>query len=310
MLWIQVLRAGRQIRMTQSALLIFGLGYTGRAIAAAARDAGFAVTATSRDPSAQAPIAGVRVIPFGAAAGAAAAASHVLTTVPPSGDGGEGEAIDPVWHGYGEVLAASSVLRWAGFMSTTGVYGHHGTGWVDETTPATPGQERSQRRLAAEHLWARLGARVPVDLFRIAGIYGPGRSVLAEVRAGRARRVIKPGQMFCRIHRDDITAAVLAAMRQERPPGARVLNLSDDEPAESAAVIEEAARLLGADPPPEVRFAEIEAQMSPIARSFWQESRRVRSAVTQQALGLRWRYPTYREGLRAVLDAEAQGEAT
>jgi nucleoside-diphosphate-sugar epimerase len=143
-----------------------------------------------------------------------------------------------------------------------------------------------------------------VDVFRLAGIYGPGRCALDEVRAGRARRIEKPGHAFGRIHRDDIVAAVLAAVRQVRPPGVRILNLNDDEPAEPVRVIEEAARLLGVQPPPAVPFAE--APMTPMGRSFWAESRRVASAKTQASLGLRWRFPTYREGLRAILADERQ----
>ncbi len=145
-----------------------------------------------------------------------------------------------------------------------------------------------------------------LDLFRLAGIYGPGRSALGDVRAGAARRIARPGHLFGRIHRDDIAAAVLAAMGQDRPPGVRVLNLSDDEPAANADVVAEAARLLGAPPPPLVPYAEAERTMSPMARSFWAEDRRVRSAMTQQTLGLRWRYPTYREGLAATLAEEVE----
>jgi nucleoside-diphosphate-sugar epimerase len=145
---------------------------------------------------------------------------------------------------------------------------------------------------------------VAVDLFRLAGIYGPGRSALDEVRSGRARRVVKPGHAFGRIHRDDIAGAVLAAMMQAPPPGVRVLNLADDEPAGSAAVIAEAASLLGLPPPPEVDFATAWEAMSPMARGFWSENRRVASAATQAALGYRWRCPSYREGLRAILVEE------
>ena len=140
-----------------------------------------------------------------------------------------------------------------------------------------------------------------VDLFRVAGIYGPGRSVLDDVRAGTARRVDRPDHHFGRIHRDDIAAAVLAAMRQDRPPGPRVLNLTDDEPAPNAAVVAEAARLLGAPPPPLVPFEAALAAMSPMGRSFWAEDRKVASRKTKQRLGLEWRYPTYREGLAAIL---------
>jgi nucleoside-diphosphate-sugar epimerase len=147
-----------------------------------------------------------------------------------------------------------------------------------------------------------------VDLIRLAGIYGPGRSPFDDLRAGRARRIDKPGHAFGRIHREDIAEGVLAAMQQAGSlSGTRVLNFNDDLPAEPAVVVEEAARLLGVAPPPLVPFAEVEAGMTPMGRSFWAESRRVRSAETQAVLGLTWRFPTFHEGLRAILAQEAQG---
>ena len=179
--------------------------------------------------------------------------------------------------------------------------------WVDEASEPAPTSERGRRRLAAEAAWGRLADRRAVDLFRLAGIYGPGRSVFDDLRAGTARRVVRPGHAFGRIHRDDIVRAILAAMRQQRASGTRVLNVTDDEPAESAAVVEEAARLLGVAPPEPVPFELAVASMSPMARSFWAESRKVSSRRTQQALGLRWLYPSYRDGLRAIL-AEERGQ--
>jgi nucleoside-diphosphate-sugar epimerase len=145
-----------------------------------------------------------------------------------------------------------------------------------------------------------------VDIFRLAGIYGPGRSAFDELLAGRARRMDKPGHRFGRIHREDIASAVVAAMRQDRLAGRRVLNLADDEPAESAVVVGEAAMLLGVAAPPLVAFADALPAMSPMARSFWAENRQVANAKTKAALGIAWRYPTYREGLRAIL-AEQRG---
>ena len=189
------------------------------------------------------------------------------------------------------------------------MYGDRKGGWVDETTAVAPGTERARRRVAAEDGWAGLGARIAVDLFRVAGIYGPGRSAFDELRAGCARRVDKPGHAFGRIHRDDIAGAVLAAMQQKRAPGVRVLHLSDDLPTGSATVTAEAAALLGMAVPQATPFAEAWTAMSPMARSFWAESRKVASARTQAALGYRWRYPTYREGLRAVLAEEGRDSA-
>jgi nucleoside-diphosphate-sugar epimerase len=304
-----ILGAWRVLQTTvrESHLLIFGLGYTGRAVAEAALAAGFGVTGTYRAHPPAPLHAGVSTVAFAAAAAALAGATHILATAPPPGDGGEGDGTDPVLAACAAAIRAAPRLRWAGYLSSIGVYGDRGGGWVDEATPPAPGQERSRRRLAAEQAWAALGDRLAVDLFRVAGIYGPGRSALDELRAGRARRVLRPGHCFSRIHRDDIAAAVLAAMRQPRGPGVRVLHLADDEPAEPAAVVEEAARLLGRAPPPAIAFAEAAAGMSPMGRSFWQESRRVRAAQTQAALGITWRYRTYREGLRAILAAE-QGD--
>jgi nucleoside-diphosphate-sugar epimerase len=291
--------------MSDPHLLIFGPGYVGAAVARAAAAAGFAVTLATRR-AAPPPIPGTRSVPFADAAPAIAAATHLFSTVPPPGDGGVGEGTDPVLDAHAAAIAAASYLRWAGYCSTTGVYGDRAGGWVDEATPPAPGQDRSRRRLRAEQAWAALAARSAVDLFRIAGIYGPGRSPLDDVRAGRARRILRPGHVFCRIHRDDIVAAVLAAMRSASTPGVRILNLSDNEPAETSDVVAEAAHLLGLPPPPPVPFAAVEGQMSPMARSFWQECRRVASARTQAALGLAWRYPTFREGLRAILAAEGE----
>ncbi len=276
-------------------LLIFGLGTCGAAVASLAAAAGATVSATSRQPDRRGP-AGVGMVPFDAAIPAIASATHVLVTAPPGSDG------DPVLARYGDALGAAA-LDWIGYLSTTGVYGDRGGGWVDEDTEPAPTAARSKRRLQAELAWREVAHGRPLDLFRVAGIYGPGRSALDEVRSGRARRVIRPGHAFGRIHRDDIAAAVMAAIR--RPgDGTRVFNLSDDEPAESALVIEEAARLLGVPPPPAVPFEEAWAGMSDMARSFWADDRRVACSKTKATLGMAWRYPTFREGLAGILAEE------
>ena len=272
-------------------LLVFGLGYSGAAVARAASAAGWVVEGTSRDG--QPP-----TIPFADAAAAIAAATHVLVTAPPAPE-------DPVLALYADALRASPRLRWIGYLSSTVVYGNRDGDWVTEATPPAPTQDRGQRRLAAEQAWGGFADRCAVDIIRLAGIYGPGRSAFNDLREGRARRMLKPGHCFGRIHRDDIAAAVLAAMGQDRSPGLRVLNLNDDEPAESAAVMTEAAALLGVPPPPEIRFEDALPTMSPMARSFWAEDRKVSSTATKAALGIEWRYPTYREGLRAVMREEA-----
>jgi nucleoside-diphosphate-sugar epimerase len=285
-------------------LLIFGPGYTGRAIAAAARLAGFDVRGTSRHPADD-------EVPFDNAEAAIAAATHIVTTIPPDADG------DPVLARYARAIQAAPDLRWCGYLSSTVVYGNRDGGWVDEDTPPAPTQDRGTRRVEAERGWSGLFPPVTVgpapsctampvrlDIFRLAGIYGPGRSAFGDLLAGRARRMVKPGHQFGRIHRDDIARAVVTAMMQDRPPGPRILNLADDHPSENAAVIAEAAALLGIDPPPEIGFADALPAMSLTARSFWAENRKVASRKTQEALGLRWLYPSYREGLRAILAEE------
>jgi nucleoside-diphosphate-sugar epimerase len=282
-------------------LLIFGLGYCGAAVAAAAREAGIAVTATARQAGAS------FTVPFDAAAPSIAQATHLLSTVPPGAeDGTQGTTGhgDPVLARYAAAITVAPRLRWIGYLSSTVVYGDRGAGWVDEDTPPAPSQARGHRRLAAEIAWSAFAGDRAVDVFRLAGIYGPGRSAFDTLRSGQARRVVKPGHAFGRIHRDDIAAAVLAAMRQDCSSGSRILNLADDTPAESATVIEEAAQLLGVPPPPAVAFADVAPTMSSMARSFWAENRKVASRKTQSMLALTWRYPGYREGLRAILRQE------
>ena len=282
-------------------LVVAGLGYSGGAVARDAAARGWQVVGTARDPASASAPPGVRVVAFAAAGPEIAAATHLLVTAAP------GEAGDPVIAAHAAAILGATGLRWVGYLSTTGVYGDRGGAWVEEATPPAPGQDRTRRRLAAEEQWGALAAVRAVDIFRVGGIYGPGRSPFDELRAGHARRTVKPGHAFSRIHRDDIALAVVAAAAQERPPGRRVLNLVDDVPAESAEVVEAAARLLGQAPPPAVPFETAFAAMSPMARSFWAENRRVSNTATKAALGIAWRYPSWREGLSAIL-AEERGE--
>jgi nucleoside-diphosphate-sugar epimerase len=272
-------------------LLVFGLGYTGSAIADAARSAGFSVIGTTRgglDNS----------IPFAQAEQAIQSATHLLSTAAPD------EAGDPVLARYAAAIAAAPGLRWIGYLSSTVVYGNRDGNWVDEDTPVAPSQARGRRRVEVEDAWSRFAGKCAVDIFRLAGIYGPGRSAFDDLRAGRGRRMKKTGHLFGRIHRDDIARAVVVAMGQDRTFGRRILNLADDEPSESAAVVTEAAALLGVEPPPEVAFEDALPNMSPMARSFWAENRKVGSAKTKASLGIEWLYPSYREGLRAILAQE------
>jgi nucleoside-diphosphate-sugar epimerase len=277
-------------------LLIFGAGYSGLAIARAAAAAGFKVAVTSRGAHVA---ADVPVVPFAEAGEVLAAADFLVSTAPPGEDG------DPVLAVWGAEIRAARP-RWIGYLSTTGVYGDRGGAWVDEDTVPAPEQPRSRRRLDAEHAWVAAAQGGAVDLMRVAGIYGPGRSVLDDVRVGRARCVMKAGHAFGRIHRDDITAGVLAAMARPAA-GTRVLHFADDEPAESAVVVEEAARLLGVSAPPAVPYYAAVGGMSEMARSFWSENRKVAAEKTKAALGIAWRYPNYRVGLEAILAEERGG---
>lgn len=289
-------------------LLVAGLGYAGAEAARLAAVAGWEVAGTARDLAAAAPRPGVAASAFTDVGPVLRRATHLLVTAPP------GESGDPVIAAHRDAIDAGLTtgrLRWVGYLSTTGVYGDRGGGEVDEATAPAPGQARSVRRLAAEQAWRDLVAgRAALDIFRVGGIYGPGRSVLNELRAGTARRVVKPGHAFSRIHRDDIAQAVCAAIGQDLPRAVRVLHLVDDEPAESAQVTGHAARLLGLPPPPAIPFEAAALRMSPLALSFWAENRRVANAATKAALGIAWRYPTYREGLGAILAQErAEGLA-
>jgi nucleoside-diphosphate-sugar epimerase len=285
--------------MQMQNLLIFGFGFSGRAIAKAARDAGFTVTVTSRDPAAQKPESGINLIHFEDAEDTIAEATHILATAAPSDRG------DPVLARYGAQIAVGAA-SWMGYLSTTGVYGNRDGGWVDEDSAPAPQSPRAERRVEAEAAWRDFGGQAAVDIFRLAGIYGPGRSMFDDLREGSARRVVKPGHLFGRIHRDDIAHGVLAAMRQNSAPGVRIFNFSDDEPAASADVVVEAAALLGVPPPEPVDFADAAPKMSPMGLSFWAENRKVANAKTKAALGIAWKYPSYREGLRAILAEERE----
>jgi nucleoside-diphosphate-sugar epimerase len=226
---------------------------------------------------------------------AIAQAYYALVSIPPGDDG------DPVLAAFGDGVAAGKNLRSIVYLSTVGVYGDHGGAWVEEQTPVAPASARSRRRSAAEQAWQELGARhgVPVAVLRLAGIYGPGQNALVQIARGKARRIVKPGQIFNRIHVADIAQAIAAAFTR-RASG--VFNIADDEPAAPADPIVFAAQLMGRAPPPEEKFDDAAASMSPMALSFWQECRRATNAKLKRELGVTLRYPTYREGLRALLE--------
>jgi nucleoside-diphosphate-sugar epimerase len=220
----------------------------------------------------------------------------VLVSVPPDATG------DPVLQHHASDIAAAPALCWIGYLSTVGVYGDRDGAWVDENSPTNPISERSRRRVDAEEAWRAFGEREQkrVQIFRLAGIYGPGRSAIDRIRAGNAQRIIKPGQVFNRIHVDDIARVLHAAMT--RNVGFDVLNLADDEPAPPQDVIAYAAHLLQVPPPPEIPFKD--AKLSLMAKSFYVENKRISNARLRADLAVTLEFPSYREGLRAILAGE------
>ncbi|NIX77579.1 SDR family oxidoreductase [Microvirga terricola] len=224
----------------------------------------------------------------------------ILVSIPPLAGS------DPVLSQFSDVIRSSPRLSWIGYLSTVGVYGDAGGGWVDEGTPPAPINERSSARVVAENGWLDLGraSRASVQIFRLAGIYGPERNALRRVMDGTARRVIKPGQVFNRIHVDDIAQLLMASIRS--PARNAIYNVSDDEPAPQQDVISYAAELLGREPPPDEPFAE--AKLGAAAESFYQDNKRVLNTRIKRDLGVALKYPTYREGLQALL-AAGEGQA-
>jgi len=221
---------------------------------------------------------------------------HLLVSVPPDAKG------DPVLDIHGTDIAALEELAWLGYLSTTGVYGDRAGGWVDETSSLRPTGERGRRRVAAEQGWLDLWRHrgVPVHIFRPAGIYGPGRSAFDALRAGTARRIDKPGQVFSRIHVEDLASVLIASIARPRP-GA-IYNVCDDEAAPPSNVVAYAAELLGMEPPPLVAFES--AGLTPMARSFYDDNKRVANRLIKTELGITLRYPDYRTGLAAILAEE------
>ncbi len=269
-------------------LLCFGLGYTARALVRALDPAIWTVNASEHERFADA----AQFIPQ---------ATHILVSVPPDADS------DPTLRVHGEALAAAKHVMWLGYLSTTGVYGDTEGALVDETAALVPNSERSRQRVKAEFAWQDLASAhgLPLHIFRLAGIYGPGRSTLDQVRAGTARRVVKQGHAFSRTHVDDIARVLLASFAAPNP-GA-IYNVCDDEAAEQADVVIEACRLLDVEPPLPIPFEDAVKSMSPMAQSFWQDNRRIDNRRIKTELGVQLAYPTYREGLRAILEADRAG---
>ncbi|WP_281967122.1 SDR family oxidoreductase [Roseovarius nanhaiticus] len=283
-------------------LFCFGYGYSARALGALLRrEGGWRIIGTTRDAQKAEMLEaeGVEPViwPGSDISAQLKEATHLLVSAGPNEDG------DPVLAELRAAIArVAPRLQWAGYLSTTGVYGDQDGGWVDETTPLDPGTRRGVLRQEAEAAWTAIPG-LPLHIFRLAGIYGPGRGPFAKVRSGRARRIIKAGQVFSRIHVEDI-AQIVAASMHAPDPGA-VYNLCDDDPAPPQDVIAYAAELLDLPLPEAVPFEE--AEMSQMARSFYSESKRVRNDRIKTDLGITLRYPTYREGLRAMMDDPANG---
>ena len=287
-------------------LFCFGFGFSAAALAALLRGEHWRVTGTSRSAPGAAAIArrGFEAVvfpgdaPMENAAATLHGVTHVVVSVPP------GESGDPVLRCHRGDLAACASLEWVGYLSTTGVYGNRDGGRVSETSPLDPSSPRARRRVEAETAWRAFGAETGtcVEIFRLAGIYGPGRSALDRVRDGTAQRIVKQGQIFSRVHVADIAAVLRAAIA--RPVPGAVYNVADDEPSPPQDVIAFAAALLGLAPPPEIPFEQ--ADLSDMARSFYLDSKRVDNARIKSDLGVVLRYPDYRAGLRAILDGETR----
>ncbi|QNI52622.1 putative conserved NADP-binding domain-containing protein [Synechococcus sp. BIOS-E4-1] len=283
---------------TGSTLCILGAGFSGRRVAALAEALNIRVLTTRRNPDPKS-----RALRFDTdqyvlpSDSELHGVTHLLSTIPPGRD-----QTDPVLRTLGSQLSRLP-LRWAGYLSTTGIYGDTGGAWVSETDAPRPGQDRSRRRLICEREWLNSG--LPVQILRLPGIYGPGRSPLAAVKAGTLKPIHKPGQVFCRVHVDDIAAACLHMMHcsaaGQHPP---VVNICDHEPAPSHVMQRHAADLLDCDLPEARHYEDAEADMSAMARSFWAENRRVSNDLLCKTLGYTLIHPNFRSGLSHCLEAE------
>jgi nucleoside-diphosphate-sugar epimerase len=277
-------------------ILIFGLGYTGARIAKVLQKQGWAVVGTVRSSEKINKLMseGLNPILFDEAFGEISTSTHILCTVPP-GDGG-----DPTLSVYASVIRKCK-FKWVGYLSTTGVYGDLKGAEANEGTPTNPTNIRSKRRVEAEYFWQKL---VPsTHVFRLPGIYGPGRSVIDRIKANQMSFTDKPGHRFSRIHVDDIVGAIIASI--SKPTAGAVYNVVDDLPSEAGDLFRFAAELLGKPQPQPVPFAE--ADLTPMARSFYSDNRTVSNALIKQVLNYKLQYPTYREGLRAIIDSYSAG---
>jgi nucleoside-diphosphate-sugar epimerase len=282
-------------------LLVFGFGFSAEALTRLVRPQGWEIAGTFRDEADEPRLRDASVEPVAlsdakAIADETARADAILVTAPPGPNG------CPALPVLIPALAKTGAFPgWIGYLSTTGVYGDRRGGWVTEKSRLAAQSVEGARRVAAERDWLQVGAGMglSVAIFRLPGIYGPGRSPFDRLRSGKAKRIVAPGQVFSRIHVDDLAAGLTASIARPRPGG--IYNLCDDEPAPNSEVLAYAARLIGIEPPPEIPL-DLDA-MAPAARRFYAESKRVSNALAKAELGWRPAYPTYREGLQAVLAA-------
>ena len=287
-----------------SRLFAFGLGFSAQELASRLAARGWSIAGTAREEPkiSQLRAGGYEATRFVGDTRNAnlpvllEGTTHLLHSIPP------GPAGDPVLACYREELAKLGTLQWIGYLSTVGVYGDQHGDWVDETTVPKPNSERTEARVEAEQHWLDFGRDigVPVHVFRLAGIYGPGRSVFDKLAEGTARRINKDGQVFSRVHVEDIAGVLEASIA--RPRAGAIYNVADDEPAAPGDVVAHAAQMIGVEPPPEIDFED--ADLSPMARTFYQGSRRIGNALIKSELGVRLRYPTYREGLVSLMPRE------
>ena len=286
-------------------LFCFGLGFTGSVLVRDVRARGWVASGTCRENTHKDvwTETGVQSYCFDgketseAVENAVREASHVLVTIPPQKDAG-----DVVFQHFKNILTDSSNLRWLGYLSTTGVYGNRDGDWVDETSELKPGFEHQRRRMAAEEQWRNLHRehQVPVHIFRLAGIYGPGRNLLQRVRQGSARRIDQPGLMFNRIHVEDVVQVLKASM--DHPNPGTIYNVSDDLPSSPAEAVAFACDLLHVDVPASIALED--AELSGMGRSFYLTNKKVRNHKIKEELGIQLRYADYKVGLRSILETE------
>lgn len=296
--------------LPQKRLFIFGYGYTAAMLVAALKrepKAQWSFAGTTRNPEKLRALRalGIKAFlmdddqalsdPFGMMAGA----THVLVTLPPDDDG------CPAFRAHAQDLIDMPSIEWVGYLSATSVYGTRGGDWVDEKSETNPISKRGSRRLLAEQQWLSIADELPVHVFRLAGIYGPARSGLDSVKAGRARRIKKDGHVFNRIHIEDVVQTLLASMA--KPNAGGIYNVSDDEPAASWEVITYACELVGIEPQPLIDFED--ADLAPITRSFYADNKRVSNKRIKNELGVTLKYPSYREGLKQCLDDDSDQDA-